>query len=293
MRTVLICGGCGYIGINLANIIKQTDKKVIVIDNLLNPALNHYSTNNDVEKYSIDVRNVNDLFMIFQNNAITDVIWSIDVANMFGIDYYSSNLCGLHSLIMCMNTFNVSNFIYLSSSDIYGNGKNCKESTKGAPITLEGTMKLMSENMIDMLYKGTTYILRLATVIGVNTDNNIKSYRYNIFSQIELYNQGLINNVIVNSILKDYIHINDICDCVNKCLEFTNDFEKNVIVLNIGTNNQYTDKKIIETYESIKKVSLRKYNGNYNFICSINTNKSRDVLDWSSKYSIINTLIQL
>lgn len=282
---VLILGGLGYIGYNLAYVLKKKGCNVVLVDNLVNASV-QYSIDLDFPMYMTDVKDVWNIRNILEVHCISHVIWSLDILDVYSSEYMYLNTCSLIELLKCLNEMCVRNFIYISSNETYGSCSNMKfnENSVLQSYTIEGKIKSLAESLISSIYGGNVYILRIGHVVGVIPEINIRNCRYNIFTQIFMYKNKIIDNVIISNIIQDYIHILDFTDCVYCCLlDISNVLGVNIY--NIGSGNRYSDKQIVEIYEKNNFEICKKFS-DFSIHCVVDVSKCMHLLNWNAKYNI-------
>ena len=284
--SILIVGGFGYIGSSLFNYLYNLNKNIIIIDNLSNSYLNEINIIHinklNIKKYLFDICNEEKLKNIFYENIISCVIWCIDTHYFINYTYYNSNIKGLLVLINLMNLYKIENFIYLSSYEVYKYDDNIKEDSICSPITNEGKIKLLSEDIIKNVYNYKYYILRLSDVIGKNI-YDFTSIRLNIFNQIYIKNKlnCFDKNIYINNKI-DYIYINDLCFIINKLLKKILKLKINKLIINVSTSNKFNEIDL-----------LNNISNDYNIIYKNNINLTLDntllkkIIRFKPKFKII------
>ena len=284
--SILIVGGFGYIGSSLFNYLYNLNKNIIIKDNLSKTYLNEINIIHinklNIKKYLFDICNEEKLKNIFYENHISCVIWCIDTYYFINYTYYNSNIKGLLVLINLMNLYKIENFIYLSSYEVYKYDDNIKEDSICSPITNEGKIKLLSEDIIKNVYNYKYYILRLSDVIGKNI-YDFTSIRLNIFNQIYIKNKlnCFDKNIYINNKI-DYIYINDLCFIINKLLKKILKLKINKLIINVSTSNKFNEIDL-----------LNNISNDYNIIYKNNINLTLDntllkkIIRFKPKFKII------
>ncbi len=123
MNKVLVTGGCGYIGSHTIVELLENNYEVISIDNFSNSEPSvldsiYDITNKRIINYRIDLRDINELKKVFQNNEIEFVIHfaafkSVPESVTDPLSYYDNNINGLINLLKFCNEFNVKNSYFL------------------------------------------------------------------------------------------------------------------------------------------------------------------------------------
>jgi UDP-glucose 4-epimerase len=149
--------------------------------------------------------------------------------------------------------------IYLSTASIYGDQKKNLPVKEDASINLQNIydhLKLISENiLVNSNNKFLDYqILRLSNVYGINKSKKKQNNR-------QIVNK-IINNCLIKkniaifgtgNYIRDYIHINDLCDLIEKFVT-RNNLKENQIY-NVGSGKKMTIKKL---YTYIAKIISKK-----------------------------------
>jgi len=172
---VLITGGAGFIGSNLAEFLLNKKFKIIIIDNLSTGNLDNIKdfknkikfVRADISKRGKWEHEFKDVKYVFHLAALADIVPSIQNPK----DYFNSNVVGTFNVVHCCKTYNVKKIIYTASSSCYGIPKNfpTKESdiidTK-YPYAL--TKRLGEEIVLHWseVYKFEAISLRLFNVYG-------------------------------------------------------------------------------------------------------------------------------
>lgn len=174
-KKILLVGGCGFIGHNLAIHLKKKNFEPIIIDSL---SINNLNSINDEEiknkhlyksilETRIDLLKEHNIKLIIQDvrehKKVLELFSSINpdiIIHLAAVSHANKSNKDPHttfdnSLRTLENTLdysrkNKTHVIYLSSSMVYGNfnNKTVDESTICDPIGIYGNLKLSSERMI-------------------------------------------------------------------------------------------------------------------------------------------------
>ena len=142
MKTILVTGGCGYIGSHTCLALLQSNYNLIVIDSNINSSkialnkvieigrLNNQEYVNRLTFIQGDIRNkvlLNDIFSeaINKNNRIEAVIHlaglkAVSKSLKEPMIYWESNVWGSLVLFQIMEKFNCFNIVFSSSATVYG-----------------------------------------------------------------------------------------------------------------------------------------------------------------------------
>ena len=223
MKTILLTGGCGFIGSHTALSLLERGYELIIIDSLVNSypiviekikSLLYTSQPNcrsQIHFINCDLRDRNSLKKVFQKfsgeSTISAVIHfaglkSVSDSLSFPLTYWSSNVLGTINLLEIMDEFNCRNLVFSSSATIYGANEkkqNLKEDNLKNPLNTYGETKLTIEKILNSLVQSNKIdwkvaILRYFNPIGAHFSGTIgespKNYATNIMP--------IINSVALN-----------------------------------------------------------------------------------------------
>ena len=225
MKTYLVTGAAGFIGFHVSRALLQRGDRVLGLDNLndyydvsLKEArLRLLQDNENFTFYKEDLANREGLTKIFGQNRIQVVC---NMAAQAGVRYslenpfayQRSNLEGFLNIIHLSQEHKVENFVYASSSSVYGSNKKVPFSVQDRvdnPISLYAATKKANElvaHTYSHLYSLPCSGLRLFTVYGPwgRPDMALFIFTKAITKKqpIEVYNFGKMR--------RDFTYIDDI-----------------------------------------------------------------------------------
>ncbi|MCM1284291.1 MAG: NAD-dependent epimerase/dehydratase family protein [Clostridium sp.] len=253
MQNILITGGAGFIGANLAAKLTELGYRVVCVDNFTLGSRDNVSRllgNENFELCELDATNKEELEklmaiqktdMVFHLAANSDIQKSgktpkIDLDNTF---------LTTASVLEAMRANNIKQIFFASTSAVYGEkpGIRLKEDTGGLqPISYYGGAKLASEAMISAYaymndMKAT--IFRFANVIGPGLTHGvifdfIRKLRENP-KRLEILGDGTQK--------KPYIHV---ADLLNAMLQVTGESADGVEIYNVGVDSDTTVTEIAD-----------------------------------------------
>ena len=174
MKNILVLGGGGYVGCNLVRKLIDQGYNVIVYDLFLykNDVFSDLKNNNKLKIIKGDIRDLNKLDSILENiNILIHLACisndpSYELNPKLGEDI---NFKSFPKLINISKKHNIDQFIYASSSSVYGIKEEASvtEDLKAEPITDYSKFKLECENIL-LNHEGNFLktIIRPATVCG-------------------------------------------------------------------------------------------------------------------------------
>lgn len=171
---ILITGGAGFIGSNLANRLCDSNA-IVVVDNLVEGYVKNIDTEN-VDFIRGDICNAKLMENIFRKNDF-DVVFHMaaDFANQKSVENpvkdMEVNALGTLSVLELLRKHDISRFVYAGSSSSYGNleDKSFREDTIPKPSTPYAVSKLAGDNYTiayNRLYGLETCSLRYFNVYG-------------------------------------------------------------------------------------------------------------------------------
>jgi UDP-glucuronate 4-epimerase len=233
MKKILITGAAGFIGFHLSQKLLKEGYEIYGIDNLndyYDPALKQARlVQLQVSNFKfqrLDLQNYDGLTRVFTDFQ-PDIV--INLAAQAGVryslenprSYIESNLDGFFNILEASRQHGVQNFIYASSSSVYGNNEKspfAETDNVDHPVSLYAATKKSNEliaHTYSHLYKMTTVGLRFFTVYGPWGRPDMAYYFFTKAilegKQIQLFNQGLN--------LRDYTYIDDIVESINRMLK--------------------------------------------------------------------------
>ena len=176
METILVTGGCGYIGSHTCVSLLENNYNVLIVDSLINSsedtfdnikksiALKGLKINEKIQFIKGDLRNKLWLDNIFNdylkaNKPIKSVIHFAGLKSIYDsikspIEYWDANISSTISLLSVMQKFHCFTFIFSSSACVYKpkGFKLLKESDKTIPCTPYGKTKLFIEELLSDLF---------------------------------------------------------------------------------------------------------------------------------------------
>ena len=289
---IFVTGAAGFIGFHLCKKLMQYNYDILGIDNLnsyysiklkedrlkiLNEKAKNQSINwNFIRGDIIDKKVIKEIFDKFRPEIVihlaaqAGVRYSLDKPD----EYINSNLLGFFNIINSCRIFNVKNFIYASSSSVYGGNTKMPFSEIDSvehPVSLYAATKKANEliaHSYSHLYNMPSTGLRFFTVYGPwgRPDMAPMIFTKSIISgePIEIFNKG--------DMYRDFTYIDDVVDTIFKIIKLPATKDNNFNnkkplpntswapfrIYNVGNGNPVSLLKFIEILEENLKIKSKK-----------------------------------
>lgn len=258
---VLITGGAGFIGSAIAKKLMDRGDQIVLIDNFndyYDPSLKEARIKKFLKGYKFklyrgDIRDEKLTEKIFKNEKIDKVIHLAAMAGVrYAIEhpllYADVNILGTTNLLNLSAKYKIKNFIYASSSSVYGNNKKQPFSeidNVDTPISPYAASKKATELMAHVfshIYGLRTTGLRFFTVYGPwgRPDMALFKFTKNILAglPIDVYNRGKMS--------RNFTYIDDIVSGTITVL----DADLPYGVMNIGGDREEALLRYIDVLEN-------------------------------------------
>lgn len=264
MKTVLVTGGAGFIGSNLIKELLSGNKyRVIAVDNFdgaydikykkehLKPFIEH----KNFVFYQNDILDMEAMRKIFEKEKLE---WVVHLAAKTDTRkavadpyiYESVNIRGTINLLELAKDYGIKNFIFASSSSVYGNSASApfkEDDPHSLPISPYGATKKAGELFVYSYCHNfglNAVCLRFFNAYGENNRPDMVPYIWTDKilrgEEIEMSGQG--------SRKRDYTYVGDTVLAIIKAMEIKNiGFE----ILNIGCGKPYSLKELLAMIEKV------------------------------------------
>lgn len=282
--TVLITGGCGYIGSHTAVELLNSGRKVIILDNLSN---SNRSTIARIQRicssaplfFEGDIRDHLLLRKIFIEHSVSSVIHfaglkSVADGQSMPVHYYSNNVIGSLTLLEEMATAGIKSFVFSSSATVYGEPHFLPytESHPLGPINVYGRTKLAVEQILQDLYASDPswriVILRYFNPAGAHSSgligedplgapNNLMPFLAQVAVRRRDYLSIYGNDYDTEDGTgkRDYIHVDDLASGHMAALEYL-DKKSSLLIANLGTGISTSVLELVRAFEVASKRAI-------------------------------------
>lgn len=303
MQTVLVTGGAGFIGSNLIESLlkRRTVGRVVCVDNLdtfYDPAfkkdnIKPFLRNEKFKFYKTDIRNRSALTKIFENEKPTFVVHLAAKANTrLSVnepdEYQAVNIMGTLNLLELSKRHKIKNFIFISSSSVYGNSAVAPFTESGftdQPLAPYGASKKAGEILAYTYFhnfKLPVTCLRLFNAYGERQRPDLVIYKWveNILKgePIEMSGTGKRE--------RDFTYVGDIVNAIELAMKHSKGYE----ILNIGNSKPVSLVTLLALTEKAlgKKAIIKKRPSHPASVesTSADIRKAKKVLGWEPEVSL-------
>lgn len=270
-KKVLVTGSKGFIGYQTYMLLEEQGYEVYGVD--WSPSLLRPGTCVDFASTTVrDLIKTYDIKNVIHFAADHEVGRSVEEPSV----YYNNNIVGnIKFLDKCIQA-GVENFIFSSSSSVYGDGPEfpTKETNRKNPMSPYGRTKDMFEEILkdyENAYGIKTLSLRYFNAAGADPLNR-HGYEQETYSHLvpilaKAFGQGLPFTVFGNdydtpdgTCIRDYTHVYDIAAAHVKAVEYCL-FGGKEQVLNIGKGNGESVLEVINAFRKYTNKDIQVANG--------------------------------
>lgn len=282
--TILLTGGCGYIGSHTAVELLKAGYEVIIADNLMNSKAEVIKRIEQIcgrapVFYLVDVRDEKSLEAIFTSNKIDATIHfaglkAVGESVALPIDYYDNNIFGAAVLLRVMKRHGVRKFVFSSSATVYGDTDVIPytEDLPLNPINPYGRTKAAIEWMLGDLYDSepgwSISKLRYFNPVGAHpsgligenpmgTPNNLMPYITQVavgrLPKLRVFGDDYPTRD--GSCVRDYIHVVDLAKGHLAALEYIKDKE-GLFTHNLGSGNGVSVLEMLSAFKESTGVDV-------------------------------------
>jgi UDP-glucuronate 4-epimerase len=302
MKKILITGCAGFIGFNLTKFLLKKNFKIVGIDNFDN----YYSVKLKKErilelkkfksfkfikldlKKKINLKKINYNFSLIIHLAAQAGVKSSLINPRKTI---VNNINGFLEILEFARIKKIKNFIYASSSTVYGHNKTpfSEKQITSTPISIYGATKIANENMAYVyhnLYNINFFGIRFFTVYGESLRPDMALFKFiqkiKSQKQIKLFNFG--------KNMRDFTYIDDLNSKMLKIIDRMKNNNKEIFeIINFGNGKKISTLAAINIISDIlktkAKIKFSKKHKDDMFVTLSDTKKQKNFF---GKFSYIN-----
>ncbi len=294
-QIILVTGGAGFIGSHLVDKLLEIGHKVVLVDDFnsyYNPEFKEENISRHIDKeyfklYRYDISDFEALGTVFEKEKIDKIIHLAARAGVRAsiqdpILYEKVDIGGTTNLLELARKHNIKDFIFASSSSVYGNQKKVPFSENNSadrPISPYGAAKRSTELLAyayHHLFKINCTGLRFFTVYGERGRPDMAPYLFTESilkgKEIQKFGDGTTK--------RDYTYIDDIIRGILACLDKNFGYE----IINLGNNRPISLNDFMRLLEKITGTGLKikvlpEQPGDVKITCA-DISKAKKLLGW-------------
>ena len=311
---ILVTGGAGYIGSHVVYELIDQGHDVTILDDM------SLGLEENIDPRSIFVQgsthsdsDLDSVLSVGFDGIIHLAAWKAAGESMTDpAKYAHNNLIGTINLLNACDRHGIKRFVFSSTSSVYGNPEYIPidENHPTDPISYYGETKLQVEKNLKWFsdLKGIRFgVLRYFNAAGYDIKGRIKGRERNALNLIPIAMEvaaGIREKMQVfgdnydthdGTGVRDYIHVSDLAIAHRKALNYISENDKDLLV-NLATGEGHS---VLDVINKSKEVSgkdipfdiVGRRAGDPATVVAV-SNRANKVLDWSTKYSDLDTLIR-
>lgn len=311
---VLVVGGAGYIGSHMVKRLGEERIDVTTLDNLSSGRRHAVLCGEFVEGDLGDYDLLSYIFFRKRFDAVMHFAAHIEVGESVSspAKYYANNVVSTKILLDAMLAHGINNFIFSSTAAIFGEPvqKKIDETHTKAPINPYGRSKLMVENILgdyDAAYGLKSVCLRYFNAAGADPSGEIgecHNPETHLVPLVLRAASGRRESISVfgsdydtpdGTCIRDYIHVNDLCDAHLLALRKLWDGSPSA-AYNLGNGNGFSVREVIDaavavTGCDIAVVEADRRPGDPGTLVADST-RAKSELGWQPQYASLEKIIE-
>lgn len=312
--TILVTGGCGYIGSHMVLALLEQGEDTLVLDNLVTGHLNAIPAGATFIEGSLgDTELMNNLFRSYDISDVLHFAGSTSVpASMADpLAYYRNNTANSLNLIEVMMKFGTERIVFSSTAAVYTPGLKSavSESDPIGPASPYGASKLMTERMIsDVVATGrlSAGVLRYFNVAGADPAGRAGQSTPNATHLVKVACEaatGQRDHVKVfgtdfptrdGTGVRDYIHVTDLISAHLLVLRHLRE-EGTSLTVNCGYGQGFSVREVLRAVEIVSNVKIDviesgRRPGDLSELIA-HSDLLRERLGWEPEYGDIETIV--
>ena len=311
---ILVVGGAGYIGSHMVKQLAKAGNEVITLDNLSYGYRDAVKYGEFVEGDLGDNTILDSIFKSGDIDAVMHFAGFIQVGESVikPSMYYHNNVVNTHTLLDAMLRHEVKNFIFSSTAAIFGEPDYTPidEKHHKQPINPYGHSKLMIEQVLDdydSAYGLRSTCLRYFNAAGADPEGELGERHVPETHLIPLILQaasGRREDIKVfgddyatddGTCVRDYIHINDLCDAHSLALQKMIKLDRSARY-NLGNGKGFSVKQVIDVAKQVSgndfKVSIEPRRAGDPAVLVADATLAKKELNWQPQFDDLKDIVK-
>lgn len=312
--TILVVGGAGYIGSHMVKMLLANGYQVVTLDNLSGGYRDAVLGGDFVFGDIADRQGLDRLFSGYTFDGVMHFASFIQVGESVNdpSKYYQNNVAATLNLLDAMVAHEVKTLIFSSTAAIFGEPQYVPidEQHPKQPINPYGFTKWMVEQILadyDRAYGLKSISLRYFNAAGADPDAQIGELHLPESHLIPLVLQaasGRRKSVTIygqdyatpdGTCIRDYIHINDLCQAHLLALQQLLTGDSSSAAYNLGNGAGFSVKQVIDVAREITKqpipVVIGENRGGDAASLVADSKRAQTMLGWQPQYAELATII--
>ena len=312
--SILVVGGAGYIGSHMVKLLAGSGADVITLDNLSRGYRDAVKYGEFIQGDLGDPAVLDDVFINNQIEVVMHFAAFIEVGESvtYPARYYHNNFTNTQTLLDAMLRHDVGYFIFSSTAAIFGEPDYTPidEKHRKLPINPYGHSKLMVEQLLsdyDRAYGLRSACLRYFNAAGADPDGDLGERHDPETHLIPLVLQaasGRREDIKVfgndyptddGTCVRDYIHINDLCDAHLLALERIQKTDSSA-QYNLGNGKGFSVKQVIDAAREVTgkdfKVTQDERRPGDPAVLVADAKLAKKELGWRPEYADLESIIE-
>jgi UDP-glucose 4-epimerase len=311
---ILVVGGAGYIGSHMVKSLLSRGHDVVTFDNLSKGYRDAVTGGGFIEGDLVSREQLDQLLGATSFNAVMHFASFIEVAESIRepAKYYQNNFSNTQNLLDSMVKHDVNHFIFSSTAAVFGEPQYTPidESHPKLPINPYGKSKLQVEQMLedyDRAYGLKSSSLRYFNAAGADIEGELGERHNPETHLIPLVLQaasGRRESISVfgndydtpdGTCVRDYIHVQDLCDAHLLALENLRQSGKSE-QFNLGNGQGFSVQQVIDCVRDVTgreiSPSMEARREGDPAVLVADASKASEELGWEPKLSGLEKIIQ-
>ncbi len=311
---IIVVGGAGYIGSHMVKQLVRAGNDVITLDNLSYGYRDAVKYGEFVEGDLGDAAVLDSLFKDGDVDAVMHFAGFIQVGESVikPSMYYLNNVVNTHTLLDAMLRHKIKNFIFSSTAAIFGEPDYTPIDEKHSkqPINPYGHSKLMIEQVLDdydRAYGLRSTCLRYFNAAGADPEGELGERHDPETHLIPLILQaasGRREDIKIfgddyetddGTCVRDYIHINDLCEAHSLALDLMIKNDKSAR-FNLGNGTGFSVKQVINVVKQVSgndfKVTIEPRRDGDPAILVADATLAKKELNWQPKFADLSKIVK-
>jgi UDP-glucose 4-epimerase len=310
---VLVCGGAGYIGSNMTAMLAAEGYKPIVYDALSTGHRAAVQQAEFVAGHLAHFGRLAETIKKYKIEAVMHFAASIEAGESVQnpLNYYGNNVSNMLNLLYAMEAHGPRKLVFSSTAAVYGTPEKVPitEDCPKEPINPYGETKWAGERMCH--WQSQAGKLRYASLRYFNAagagnnatlgeDHRPESHLIPLIIQAAMGKRGEVPvygtdyDTPDGTCLRDYIHVDDLCQAHLLALEKLD--SNNELIFNLGNSKGYSVRQVVEAVKKVSGKDFRVVEANRRpgdaAVLTADATKARNELGWKPQMPELEDIVE-